>query len=187
MSHNSGCCNDDCSDNRKCSCSNECSRCVQGKRGKRGHQGERGHTGPPGPVGLGLLKFSGFALAVPVEGPDPAISFLADAGVGLGGPPIVFAPSYPDAVPRNLRNLAVNVLGYIVPSGGSILVELLKNGAAVPGFSVTYGPGTTGVLTATTAPVLFAIGDTFDLRVTATGLGVSEVPGVDMSATIGVE
>jgi hypothetical protein len=171
-------------------CDDECGkRGKRGKSGKRGHRGHRGHDGPPGSSGLGLLKFSGFASAFsPNNG--PVISFLADAGVGLGpGSIINFAPSYPMAVVRNLRNLSVNILGFVVPGpNGFILVELIDMfGNLVPGFSVGFGPAAPSILTALTPPTPFAIGSTFDLRVTTTGLGVLEISGVDMSATIGVE
>jgi hypothetical protein len=157
------------------------------ERGKRGKRGKRGHDGPPGPPGFGLLKFSGFATAFS-QLPGLAISYLADVGVGFGSGTILFvAPSYPVAISRKLRNLAVNVLGLVVPQNGSILVELLQNGALVPGFAITYGPGETGVKTVVAGPTPYAIGVTFDVRVTTSGLGQLEVEGVDMSATVGVE
>lgn len=76
------------------------------------------------------------------------------------------------------------MFGFVVVPGGFILFELLQNGVAVPAFSVGYGPGPAGILTVTSPPVPFAIGDTFDLRVTATNVGGGPA---NASATIGVE
>ena len=165
-----------------------------GKRGKRGHRGHRGRRGPEGPEGPagpaatasgGLLKFSG-EVEASVDPDDTIISFLEDWGSGASaGLFISLAPSYPVAVAHNLRNMATNLLqGFIVPLGGSIVVELLQNGVPVPGFVITYADGESGVKTVVAGPVAFAIGDTFDLRVTTVGLAAVSV---DMSATIGVE
>jgi hypothetical protein len=165
-------------------CDDCCKRGKRGKKGHRGHRGHRGHDGPPGPPGFGLLKFSGEA-AVDSEGGGPLASYLTDAGVGFGTGSVLTAPSYPVAIARSLRNLATNVLGFIVPQLGSILVELLQNGVPVPGFAILYGPGETGVKTVLAGPTVFAIGSTFDLRVTTTHLG--EVDVIDVTATVGVE
>ena len=167
--------------------------CKRGKRGKRGHRGHRGHRGPegpPGPAGTasgGLLKFSG-TVAPAVEG-GLVVSFLEDYGAGVasfqGVTPVSLAPSYPIAVARNLRNMATNLLlGFVVPDGGQIVIELLQNGVSVPGFVITYTGGETGIKSVLAGPAAFAIGDTFDLRVSVTG-GV--VDTVDLSATVGVE
>lgn len=165
-----GCCS-------SCGCDDGGCGCKRGKRGKRGH------AGPPG---FGLLKFAGFAAVAQNNG--LVRSFLADVGVGLGSSTTLNTPpSYPVAIARSLRNLAVNVLGLIVPLGGSILVELFSNGVPVPVFSLVYGSGETGVKTVLAGPVPYAIGATFDLRVTTAGLGSLEVTGVDLSATVGVE
>jgi hypothetical protein len=151
----------------------------RGKRGKRGHRGHRGHRGLDSG---GLLKFSG-VVAPAVEG--ALVTYLTDFGVGLGsGSMITTAPSYPVAVPHNLRNLSTNLLGAVVPVGGSILVELLKNGIPVPGFTITYGPGENGVKSVVAGPVAFAIGDRFDIRVTASALVLI---AENLSATVGVE
>jgi hypothetical protein len=162
-------CDDDCDDDDK-----------EGKRGKRGHRGHRGHRGPGG---RGLLKFSGAVNSA--EGPTPVVSYLADHGSGLGGPSVLLtAQGYPVATTPNLRNLAVNLLGFTVPSSAQLIVELLKNGSPVPGFVVTYNPGETGVHFVAAGPVAFAPPDTFDLRVTTINLGGVVV---NLSATVGVE
>jgi hypothetical protein len=162
----------------------------RGKRGKRGHRGHRGPTGPTGPAGpgsatgSGLLKFSGTADA---NSESTIVSYLADSGVGVGTVPfITVAPAYPVAIARSLVNFATNVLGtVIIPPSGSIVIELLKNGVPVPGFSISYGPlgPTSGIKTVAAGPVAFAIGDTFDVRVTTTDIAA----GIDVSATVGVE
>jgi len=128
-----------------------------------------------------LLKFSG---NVQFDPNLELISYLADTGINAVGPSAL-PTSYPVAVAHSLRSLAVNIFGFVVP-GGFLLFELLKNGVPVPAFSVGYGPGGTGILALSSPPVPFAIGDTFDLRVTATN--ISSADGfVSASATIGVE
>jgi len=190
-----------------------CSDCEgergeRGKRGKRGHRGHRGHdgqdgqdgetgpTGPTGPVGSpvtasgGLLKFSGTA-APAVEG-SPIVSFLEDYGAGVssfqGVTPVSTAPAYPVAVARNLRNLATNLLTlFFVPDGGQFVIELVKNLASTPVViaTITYAAGDPGgIKSVLFGPEPFAIEDTFDLRVTASG---TIVDVADFSATVGVE
>lgn len=168
-------------------------RGERGERGKRGHRGERGEpgfsgaTGPTGPAGSavasgGLLKFAG--VVAPAAELLPVASFLEDFGTGLGAGSIIsLAPDYPVAIPRTFVNMATNLLlGFTVPIGGSIIFELLRNGAPVPGFTITYGAGQTGIQAIAAGPVTFAIGDTFDVRVTVSG--TITLP-VNVSATIG--
>lgn len=173
-------CNDDCDDDDD---RDDDDGGKRGKRGKRGHRGEQGEPGPIGPSGLGLgglLKFSGVVDAS-VEG--TIVSYLADTGVGVGDVSVItVAPDYPVAIVRNLVNLATNVLEAI-SINGTLTIELLKNGVAVPGFVITYTGGQSGIKTVTAGPVAFAIGDTFDLRLTASFLAV----GVDVTATVGVQ
>jgi len=169
-------------------CDGDGGRGKRGKRGHRGHTGPAGETGPAGPVGPagsgGLLKFSGFAAGA-LSGLVPVASFLADSGAGIGvGSILLLAQGYPEAIARSLRNLAVNIFGFTVPPLGSIVVELLQNGVPVPGFSVTYNTGDSGIKTVVAGPAPYAIGDTFDLRVTTTGILAA---GVNVSATVGVE
>lgn len=168
----------------------------RGEEGERGHRGHRGHDGETGPTGAtgatgfaagGLLKFSG--VVAPALELAPVVSYLEDWGIGVGvGAIISTAPRYPVAVAHNLRNMATNLLpGFvtpIIPLGGAILIELLRNGVPVPGFSITYGPGESGVKSVLAGPAAFAIGDTFDMRATVSGTVAVDV---DVSATVGVE
>ncbi len=153
--------------------------------GKRGRRGKRGHRGKRGPTSGGLLKFSGVA-APAGEGGSPLASFLEDSSVGVSiGAIIAPSPAYPVAVAHDFRNMATNLFfGLVVPTGGLIVIELLRNGAAVPGFIITYGSGESGVKSVLAGPAAFAIRDTFDIRVTTSGTIAAPV---DISATIGVE
>lgn len=177
----------------------------RGKRGKRGHRGPEGPTGPTGPAGSGsagstgatgptgpgggggggsggLLKFSGLVAAP--EGPT-LDSFLADWGANLLAPAIATPMSYPVAIQRTVQNMSVNVLdGAILGDpGGTVVFNLLKNGAPVAGFSITFlVGGPTGVQTAVAGPVTFLPGDTLDLRATAT----SVIQEINVSATVGL-
>jgi hypothetical protein len=128
----------------------------------------------------GLFKFSG--TAAPSPDPDVSeVSYLADWGAGIGdGAILTTPPSYPVADPISIRSLATNVMG-TVPEGGSVLIELLKNGVAVPAFSIGYS-GTSGILSLSFGvPVPFAIEDTFDLRVTTQGVAGP----ISVTATLG--
>jgi hypothetical protein len=111
------------------------------------------------------------------------VSYLADTGIGIVGPSAT-PVAYPVAIARSLRSLAVNMFGFVVNPGGSIVFEVLQNGVPVPALSVAYGPGPAGILTVTSLPIPYAIGDTFDLRVTATDITGGSP---NASATIGVE
>jgi len=170
-------------------------RGERGKRGRRGERGRRGHdgrdgatgsTGPAAPASGGLLKFSGIA-GVSSNG-EPRISFLADAGFGLTTSSDA-SPSYPNAIPRNLRNLATNLRFFTLQPGQSVLIELIKNFNTVPVVlaSIPYGGvnPTTGIQSVLFGPAPFAIGDTLDLVVTVTG--VLDVTGLFLSAIVGVE
>jgi hypothetical protein len=155
--------------------------CEDTERGERGKRGKRGHRGPPANA---LLKFAGL-VASAGEGGSPASSFLADTGISFAIQSVFTAPNYPVAHAFDARNLATNILqGSVVPVGGSIVFELLRNGVLVPGFSITYGPGEGGIKTVEAGPAAYAIGDTFDLRATSSGLVVDDV---NVSATIGTE
>jgi len=175
-------------------CDDDCESGERGKRGKRGHRGHDGHdgaTGPTGPTGsttepTGMLKFSG-SVAVFGQLPGPGVSYLADHGVGLGvAAVLLFPPSYPVSVAGSLRDLAVNIFGFVVPQNGTILVELLQNGVPVPGFAITYAQNETGIKTLVAGPTPYAVGSTFDLRVTV-NVEASFAPTLNMSATVGLE
>lgn len=154
-----------------------------GERGKRGKRGKRGHRGPAGPAGAagasaGLLKFSGSATST-----STGITFLADSGIPLA--PSTTALGYPIATAMSLENLSTNLsAGGPVPPGATLVFELLQNGVPVPGFSITYVAGENGIKSVAVGPVAFAIGDTFDLRVTVTPDLFELNPFV--SATIGL-
>jgi hypothetical protein len=137
-------------------------------------------------VSGGLLKFSGQALTAP--GGLTAISYLADTGFSIVPGPVVVAPSYPVARALNLRNLATNVLIPVIPPTifVFITIELLQNGTPVPGFTITYGPGETGVKTVAVGPAPFVAGDRFDLKISTNSLAELE-RGATVSATVGVE
>lgn len=126
----------------------------------------------------GLLKFSGRAQVPTSTG--TVVTYLADQGVASVLSSTV-APAYPLARARRIRNLAVNVLTPL--TAGSLLVEVLKNGVLVPGFSASYG-GTnpaSGVQVISAGPSSFAPGDRLDVRVSVTDFTTP----VDLSATIG--
>jgi hypothetical protein len=131
----------------------------------------------------GLLKFSG--LAATAEGGGSQVSYLVDTGPDtITGFPTFTSPDYPLAQRRTMQGLSVNLIGVTLSPGQTILVELLKNGTAVPGFSVSFGSGDTGVKSNPDAPrTTFPVGSTFSLRVTTAGFSGSGVP---LSATIGV-
>lgn len=153
--------------------------CDNGERGKRGKRGKRGHADSSSG---GLLKFSG---RIGFD-PDLAfVSFLPDSGTDDDGPLSILPLSYPIAVARSLRNMAAR-LEYVVQSNQSVLVELVQNQLTVPVViaSILYGPGESQIKSVVFGPTLLAIGDTVDLRVTATN--VNQGP-VILSATVGVE
>ena len=88
---------------------------------------------------------------------------------------------YPMAQPCELYGLAVNLLRFVVPAGGSIQAVVIRNGRALKDLTVTYGPGDTGVRR-TSGRASLEAGDTIDLQVTTSGLGSD----VEISATIGM-
>lgn len=125
-----------------------------------------------------MLKFSGDVLNT-TEFPTNT-SFLADRGIqNSAGNVLGLPPNYHFAVPRSVQNMTAQV-GFLNP-GASVTIDLLKNGSPVPGFSLTFVSG--GSMTAVAGPVPFAIGDLFDIRVTASG--TDQIIGV--SVTLGVE
>jgi hypothetical protein len=163
-------------------------RGKRGKRGNRGHDGRDGNDGPTGPTGPNatpgsvpsVLKFSGVASPLAPDG----ISYLTDFGVGLSSPTPT-PPSYPAPVDFTVIGMAVNLLT-AVPQGGTIIVDLLKNGAPT-GFVLSYtaGPGGKAFSTGDFGPVDF-LGqptlDTFDIQVTVTGI-TAQLP-FDLSVTL---
>lgn len=187
-------------------------RGKRGHRGERGHRGHQGDTGPTGPTGStgptgptgptgdvgptgftgptgpqpndlgGLLKFCGVVAPAPEASVE---SFLADWGVGQGASAAltVSAPSYPFAVSRVVRNLAVRIISPVTGvTGGTIVFDLLRNGNPV--LSVTWTVGDLiGNLPLVSGTVTFAQGTRLDLRATANGI----TSAVDVSATVGVE
>src|SRR5512143_325815 len=186
-------------------------RGERGERRHRGHQGDTGPTGPTGPTGFtgptgptgdvgptgftgptgpqpndlgGLLKFCG-VVAPSAEGP-PAVSLLADWGVGKGAVGVIDASTdlaYAFAVQRVVRNLQIRILS--LPSGitgGTIVFDLLRNGSVV--LSVTWTVGDpTGNLPLVLGAVTFAQGSRLTLQATATGI----TSFVDVTATVGIE
>lgn len=153
-----------------------------GPRGRKGARGPRGHQGPVGPTGpagasAGLLKFSGAVLST-----DSGITFLADSGIPLA--PSTTALAYPLATAQSLKNITAN-LSSTVPPEATVIFDLLQNGVPVAGFTVTYIAGESGIKSALAGPVAFAIGDTFDLRVTISPVNLFEGDPL-VSATIGL-
>jgi hypothetical protein len=95
---------------------------------------------------------------------------------------------YPISQTRSFENLSVNLLDGITNSG-TITVTLLRNGAAVPGFTTTFtGPVIGPVVQKVNAgPVVFSevTPDTFDLQVSCVNVATGEgVTSVAMSATV---
>jgi hypothetical protein len=134
------------------------------KTGPEGPRGERGHDDE-----LPVFKFNAADVA------DNTVQYLTDFGR------YTIVREYPIATRCEFHSLAVNLLRFVVPPGGSIVAVVLKNGAPVDELSVTYSPGQTGVLLAR-GRKKFSAGDTFDLQVTTSGLGSA----TEISATIGV-
>lgn len=127
-------------------------------------------------AGDGLLKFSG---VVPPTGEDVYVAFLAD-GFGLS----LIAPGYPFPAARTLRRLSVNVSPLTpIPTGANFAVELMRNNAAVTGMSVMYNSGDFGIRSVDPGPVLFAVDDLLDVRLTVNGI-LSDI--VRLSAMIGL-
>lgn len=171
-------------------------RGERGKRGHRGHRGDTGAAGAAGPAGAtgatgatgpagsgGLIKFSGVVAPGGLGG--SLASFLADTGVGASVPATSIPLAYPVAIGRSLVNFSTNVLvGVVLPSGATLVLQLLHNG--VPVAQIVYGPGPatiSGIQSVAFAAVPFAIGDTFDVKATSNGIAVP----VFVSATVGVQ
>ena len=97
-------------------------------------------------------------------------------------------PSYPTAVAGSFLNMATNLRPDVplASPGSSVVFELLLDGVPVPGFTVTYLPGESGIKTVAAGPVPFAVGQTIDVRITNNGAGLAP-PFLDASATVGVE
>jgi hypothetical protein len=124
-----------------------------------------------------LTKWSGLA-AASLSGAS-AVSYLADNGPQVPAP--TTPPSYPFLGSRVPISLTVNLLGFIVPAGGSIIAELLNNGSLIPGFVVAYSAGQTGIRSVAFQDKPFVTNSTFDVRITTSGLFVA---GVGLSATV---
>jgi hypothetical protein len=134
---------------------------VKGRKTKHEKRRERVDSQSSGPI----LKFSGL---VP-GGPGTVTSFLMDGGTNT--PASSTPPRYPLPMRFEAGSLTCNLLdGAAPPAGGSFVCQLVKNGVAVPRFSVAYSAGQTGVSRMfTNKPVVFAPGDTLGLAVIATG------------------
>lgn len=162
--------------NCNCSCCNDvcasCCDCPKCECGDKGHDHDNG----------AYLKFSGIVQAAG----GPYTTYLGDAG------PVVLTPSipvsYPAALRRKLKNLAVNIsLPVPLPPGAMISVQLFKNSAPVSDFLVTWNQGeTTGVKLAKTDELKLAKEDLFDLRLTYTGFPEGPIALV-VAATIGIK
>jgi hypothetical protein len=128
-------------------------------------QPSRDESGPlPG------FKFSAASVA------DDTVQYLTDFGR------FTVPRGYPVAVSCEFHGLAVNLSRFVVPPGGLIIAQLLRNGSPVKDLVVTYSPGHTGVRR-THGHARYEAGDTFDLQVTTSSLGSD----VELSATIGVK
>jgi hypothetical protein len=125
------------------------------------------------------LKFSGI---ITFES-EPQVTYLGDAGSVEIGSEVV---AYPAARRAKLKDLAVNITpAVVVPGGGSVVIQLYRNGAAVPGFQLTWAAGVTlGLKTIRTDRLKLSRGDLFALRVTLTNL--SNSGPLLVAATVGV-
>ena len=146
-----------------------------------GVTGATGNTGATGAIGSsssrGIAKFSG------VLGPNGNM-FLADTGTVPINPSNIF-PAYPSPSPRNLFNLAVNLGEFVVPEAGSFIFEVLANGVFIPGYSITFNPGDTGVKSLLFGPVFVPANGTFAIRATPSN-GTTSVQ-IPVSALIEIE
>jgi len=100
-------------------------------------------------------------------------SFLTDGGATTAASST--PPRYPLTEKFKVRVLTCNLLdGATPPPGGSCVCQLVKNGALVPGFAVTYEPGQTGVsVLLSKRGKTFRPGDTLGLAMIATGFSGS--------------
>lgn len=159
---------------------------ATGGTGATGATGDAGVTGATGAGSVGsLIKFSGLAPVATVI--LPGVSYLSDGlvgGVGIGD--ILNAPlDYTLPIARTFTTMAVRLFAAI-PVGGTITVEFIKNLLTVPVIvgTVTFTPGTSpGTIFDLFPPNAFVAGDTFEMRVTTTGLVA--VP-IQVSAVVGV-
>jgi len=137
-----------------------------------GASGPTGPEGPPGPAStsFGLLKFSGLV--------NNGTNFLEDFVGAVQNQPAL----YPVAVPVNFVNLATRLLSP-VPANAILSIDVMQGAVAVPGYSITYTPGQSGLKHLVAGPVPYAPGQTFDVRVVLAGFG-SQTTFV--SVTIGV-
>ena len=112
-----------------------------------------------------ILKFSGL---VP-GGAGTVTSFLTDGGSDAAASST--PPRYPLPFKFKVYLLTCNLLGGATPPfGGSVICQLVRNGVLVPGFTITYEPGLTGVgLTTHKRGITFDPGDTLGLAMIATG------------------
>jgi hypothetical protein len=126
-----------------------------------------------------MLKFSATFGASGT--PGSTLGFFADDGSGVSS---AAACTYPVMTPGrtfiNLRVVNINA-GFAAPA--TVRIDLLKNGVATALTLLFTGPVAAGAQMEIIGSVVYAAGDTFDLRaVTPTGIGV----GTRLSATIGV-
>jgi len=110
--------------------------------------------------------------------------FLADTGAVPVTPSNIF-PAYPSPSSRNLFNLAANLGEFVVSEAGSIIFEVQVNGAIIPGYSITFNPGDTGVKSLLFGPVPVPVNGTFAIRATPSdGTTAGQVP---VSALLEIE
>ena len=106
--------------------------------------------------------------------------YLADFGF------LNLPPGYPLPTHLRLRAFTANLPAFVVPAGGSVTFQLLRNGAPLPGFVITYGPGTTGVMRVKSRAHLKPK-DTLDLLVTTAALGTAVQVSAMVSGSTGRE
>lgn len=169
---------------------------ASGATGATGLRGATGATGPAGATGAAAatdeqvsvapLLFSGFA-----SGPGGVtdISYLANSGrdstVEVLREPIAYRVG--KQLPKSAVTFSADISGSGAAEEGTVLVELLRNGAPVASLLFTgplFGEGLTGTtdLGLTFAPILYDVDDFMDVRVTTTGaLGDA---GVGVSAIV---
>lgn len=150
---------------------------LTGATGLTGSTGATGSIGATGPAGSGgLLKFSGNCQT---SNDGPVTSFLADAG-NTATLSQTTPVSYPIPIARSIANMAVTISPDFLPNTQAV-VELLKNGVLVPGFTLTFlAAGTQNVVA---GPVVFNPGDSLDMRVSGDG---NESFIISVAAMLGV-
>ena len=105
--------------------------------------------------GPSFLKFSGTVLV--------GQSFLADTGSEDASD---VPHAYPVPVAFDTNSMSATIFG-TVPIDGSLTIQCVRNGVAVPGFSITFGGSETGTKSVSQR-VPFAQGDTIGLVVIST-------------------